>query len=124
MGSRNIGIEFFMNQQIGTQIIETDTSPLTMTWEWKDVDSGSITVTGAMDTTVTITSNPGTFFNTSDDGVNYDTTDLTNSGDFTIYVKAQADNDDTINTGSITISDDNNIADDLIISVVQQAAPE
>lgn len=113
---------FFKSHVLEYEIL-TDTTPLVMTWEWKDVDSAEITVTGAMDTTVTITSNPGSFFTMSDDGTNYDTTDLTNTGDFTLYVKAAADNDDTINTGSLTISDDLSNADDLVISVTQQAAP-
>lgn len=109
---------------IRNALIDPSSTVMSLTWEWKDVDSISVDVSpNGMNTTISITSNPGTFFKTSIDNITYDTIDINESGNFTLYVKAQGDNDDTINSGSITISDDNNNAEDVVINITQEAAP-
>lgn len=104
--------------------MEIDTTPLVMSWEWKSVASGAVTLKGVTDVTVTITSNPGTFFNTSTDNITYGISAISENGNFTLYVKAQADNDVTPNSGSVTISDDDGNADDLVIPISQIAKPD
>lgn len=117
------GIAFLMNQQGVVFEIAIDTNPLAMDWQLKSIASGAVDVTAGMDTTINITSNPGSFFTMSTDGTNYGTSQIYETGDFTLYVKAAADNDATPNSGSITISDDDNNANDLIVDVSQIAKP-
>ncbi len=114
----------FVASHVMTFLITSVDSTLTMGWQWKDLDSTAVTVSPSnMDTTVTATSNPGTFFTMSVDGTNYYSTPISTSGSYILYVKAAADNDDIINNGSITISDDDSNADDLVITVSQMADP-